>query len=148
MTAPRLRAVSAVLALAGAGIAGYLSYARLGTVSIMCPTSGCETVQRSAYSELAGVPVAYLGFATYLVLAASMLSGHRRVLHATAGLVAAAVAFSAYLLAVQLVVIDAVCVWCVASDAVILLLAAVTAARELDGRRDPRRPRFFSPAAH
>ncbi len=134
MTAPRLRALSACLALAGAAIAAYLSYARLGSVPIMCPTSGCETVQRSAYSELGGIPVAYLGFATYLVLAASTLSEARRALHVTALLVAAAVAVSTYLLVVQLAVIGAVCIWCVASDAVILALAAVTAVRELATR--------------
>jgi uncharacterized membrane protein len=129
MTAARLRALSACLALAGAAIAAYLSYTRLGSVSIMCPTSGCETVQRSSYSKLAGIPVAYLGFAMYLIVAASVLARGRRALHVTAAIVAAAVGFSAYLLVVQLAVIAAVCVWCVASDGVILALAVVTAAR-------------------
>jgi uncharacterized membrane protein len=144
MTAARLRALSFCLALAGAAIAAYLSYARLGSVSLMCPTSGCETVQRSAYSKLAGVPVAYLGFAMYLVLTAAALSARRSVLHLTAGVVVAAVGFAAYLLVVQLAVIDAVCVWCVSSDAVIAALAVVTAVRELAGRVDQRKPRSFS----
>lgn len=144
----RLRALSFCLALAGAAVAGYLSYARLGSVSLMCPTSGCETVQRSAYSELAGIPVAYLGFATYLMLAASALSARRSALHVTAGLVAAAATFSAYLLVIQLVVIDAVCAWCVSSDAVIAVLAVVTAAREWGSRADPWAPRSFSPLSH
>lgn len=135
MTARRLRTLSACLALSGAAIAAYLSYARLGSVSIMCPTSGCETVQRSAYSELAGVPVAYLGLVLYLVLAATTLSGRRSALHLAAALVTAGVGFSAYLLAVQLAVIDAVCVWCVASDLVVVSLAVVIAARELAHRK-------------
>jgi uncharacterized membrane protein len=134
VTAPRLRALTVCLALAGAAIAGYLSYTRLGSVSIMCPTSGCETVQRSAYSKLGGIPVAYVGFALYLALAAGAVSGRRKVLHLTSVLVAAAVVFSTYLLVVQLAVIDAVCAWCVGSDVVIVSLAAVTAVRELGVR--------------
>lgn len=137
MNAARLRAVTFGLALGGAAIAAYLSYARLGSVALMCPTSGCETVQRSAYSRLAGIPVAYLGLAMYLVLAAGALSARRFALHLTTAVVVGALGFSIYLLVVQLAVIDAVCVWCVSSDAVILLLAAVTAMRELGSGADP-----------
>ena len=38
-------------------------------------------------------------------------------------------AYAAYLLVVQLAVIDAVCTWCVASDVVLVLLATFTVAR-------------------
>jgi uncharacterized membrane protein len=148
MTAARLRALTLGLALAGAAIAAYLSYAHLESTPLMCPTSGCETVQRSAYAELAGIPVAYLGLSMYLVLAAGALSARRFVLHLTAGVVAAALGFSAYLLVVQLVVIDAVCVWCVSSDVVVVALAAVTAVRMRAGRSDRGKPRSFAPAPH
>ena len=58
------------LALAGIGIAGYLSWARAAGETVACPVAGggCETVQQSSYSELVGIPVAYLGVATYVVL--------------------------------------------------------------------------------
>jgi len=39
------------------------------------------------------------------------------------------VAYAAYLLVVQLAVIEAVCVWCVASDVVVALLAALAVVR-------------------
>jgi uncharacterized membrane protein len=39
------------------------------------------------------------------------------------------VAYAAYLLVVQLAVIEAVCTWCVASDVVVTLLAALAVVR-------------------
>ena len=39
------------------------------------------------------------------------------------------VAFSAYLLIVQLAVIDAVCIWCVANDVIITFVAAAALLR-------------------
>lgn len=124
MTERLLRSVTLALALCGAAIAGYLSYTRLSDTSIMCPTSGCAAVQRSSYSELAGVPVAYLGVAGYLAIA---FVSRRRL---TCGaLVLAAAVFAGYLLYAQLVLIDAVCVWCLASDGVLALLLGVCALR-------------------
>jgi len=128
---PALRLAVAALALAGTAIAGYLTYAWYGGDDVgLCLTGGgCETVQNSRYAELAGIPVSVLGLAGYtsiLVLAA--LDGLRsRVL--AAGIAAGGLAFSLYLLAIQLVVIDAVCSWCVGNDVVIALLAVATALR-------------------
>lgn len=124
MNDSRLRLATVALALAGAAIAAYLSYTRVTDTSIMCPTSGCATVQRSSYSELAGVPVAYLGVVGYLAIACT---AWRRL--ASTALVLAAVGFAGYLLYAQLVLIDAVCVWCLASDGVLALLLVVAALR-------------------
>ena len=143
MTTAHLRAATAALALGGAAIAAYLSYTRMASAPILCPTSGCEAVQRSTYSQLAGVPVAYLGFFGYLVIALAALSGRRRARRLGTALVAAAVGFSTYLLVVQLAVIDAVCAWCVASDGVVLVLAAVTAVRELGAVKSAKSPESF-----
>jgi uncharacterized membrane protein len=130
----RLRLVTAALALLGAAIAGYLSYTRLAETSIMCPTSGCAAVQQSEYSKLGSVPVAYIGVAGYLAIALAAASGRRAARGAGAALVLVAVAFAAYLLVAQVVLIDAVCVWCLASDAVLALLLAVTAFRQRRAR--------------
>ena len=66
------------------------------------------------------------GYTSVLVLAA--LDGLRsRVL--AAGIAAGGLAFSLYLLVIQLVVIDAVCSWCVGNDVVITLLAVAAVLR-------------------
>jgi uncharacterized membrane protein len=128
-----LRLGIGALAVAGIAIAGYLSWARAAGESVACPISGggCETVQQSSYSELAGVPVAYLGLAMYVVLLALALWDSDEAKTATAAFALAGTAFAVYLLAVMAFVIDAVCVWCLGSDLVIASVAALAVWRFL-----------------
>lgn len=86
-------------------------------------------MQSSEYAELAGIPVAWLGLAAYLALLGSAVSARVEAAGAAAAVALGGLLFSAYLLVVQLAVIDAVCVWCLASDAVMALLAGVTVLR-------------------
>jgi uncharacterized membrane protein len=127
----RLRAAIAALALAGLGIAVYLTTVHYAHVAPICGNGGCETVQKSKYAELAGVPVALLGAIGYaLILATALLRGVNAAL-AGAAFALVGVAFSGYLLWAQLGPIDAICQWCLASDAIMLALAALTVARAL-----------------
>jgi uncharacterized membrane protein len=125
VTEPRLRAAVGVLALAGAGIAAYLTYARYADRTIFCVAggSGCETVQRSKYAEVAGIPVAVLGLAAYIALLVTALIPGRTAASVGAAVALAGAAFSAWLLYAQLALIDAICQWCVANDVVIALAA-------------------------
>jgi uncharacterized membrane protein len=129
LTDGRLRAATAVLALAGAGIAAYLVYARYSGGAIACFTGGCETVQRSSYSELAGIPVAILGLAAYVTVFALALVPGEPARAALLALVLAGVAFSGYLLWAQAGPIGAFCLWCLASDAIMSALAILTLLR-------------------
>ncbi len=126
-----LRIAAGLVALAGIAVAGYLTWVHFDETALVCVEGGgCETVQESEYAEIAGIPVALLGLGAYVVLFGLILWDS-----ATSRLVAAAMAFvgllfSVYLLALQLFVIDAVCVWCLANDVVIApLLAVLTALR-------------------
>jgi uncharacterized membrane protein len=124
-----LRFAVAVLALAGAGLSAYLVWTRWSGVPLLCSTGGCETVQSSSYAEVLGVPVALLGLGAYLLIAATTLVRSAEAAVAGAALALTGVAFSAYLLVVQLVVIEAVCQWCVANDVVVSLVAAAALLR-------------------
>jgi uncharacterized membrane protein len=124
-----LRIAVALLALVGAGIAGYLTYARYAHVSIACTTGGCETVQSSEYAEILGLPVAVLGLVGYVAIFATALFADERARIAGAALALGGLVFSVYLIFVQVFAIEALCQWCLASDAVMLLLAAATVAR-------------------
>jgi uncharacterized membrane protein len=125
----RLRGAILVLSTLGAGIAAYLTYAHVAHVPVACATSGCETVQTSRYSELAGVPVAALGLAGYLVLSTTAAFGAD--LARAVGLAAASggLVFAGYLLYVQAALIGAFCQWCLASDLILLLLVVAAALR-------------------
>jgi uncharacterized membrane protein len=135
-----LRLGVGALAVVGIAIAGYLSWARAAGETLACPVSGggCETVQQSSYSELAGVPVAYLGLAMYVVVLALVVWDSEPARAATAALALAGTAFAVYLLAVMAFVIDAVCVWCLASDATVAAIAALATWRFL--RATPSEP--------
>ena len=116
-----LRLAAAVLALAGAAIAGYLTWAHYAHETVACPIGGggCETVQESRYAELAGVPVALLGLALYVAVLGLLAWDAPQAPAIVAALTLAGLAFGLYLFVVQVAVIDAICAWCVANDVVI-----------------------------
>jgi len=126
-----LRLAAGLVALAGIGIATYLTWVHYDEGALVCVTGGgCETVQRSSYAEIVGIPVALLGLVGYAAILVLILwdAPYARLGAATLALVG--LAFSAYLVVLQLFVIDATCVWCLANDVLIApALALLTALR-------------------
>ena len=140
-----LHRVLIVLALAGIGIAGYLTYVHYEELSPLCGTGGCERVQNSRYAKLAGVPVPLLGLIGYVAILASLFVRGELGRLATAVMAYGGFAFSVYLTYLELFEIDAICQWCVGSAVVMTLIAIVSTIRVLrapgvgDGD-DMRRP--------
>jgi uncharacterized membrane protein len=135
-----LRLAIGALALAGLGIAGYLTYVHYADVQILCLAhGGCETVQKSAYAKLAGVPVALLGLIGYVgILVSLALRGEAgRMTGALVALVG--FGFSAYLTYREVFTIKAICQWCVASAVLMTALAVLCTVRLL--RAPPPAPR-------
>ena len=124
-----LRLVTAVLALAGAGVAGYLVWVRETGATLVCATGGCGTVQSSQYAEVAGMPVALLGLVGYVVLLVSALVAGETARVVQAAVALGAVLFSTYLLYVQVALIGEVCDWCLVSDAIVTLIAMLALLR-------------------
>jgi uncharacterized membrane protein len=124
-----LRAAIALVALAGAAAAAYLVYARYTHTQIACTTGGCETVQHSKYAKIAGVPVAVLGLAAYFAILATALSARVEAAALGAAIALGGLAFAIYLIVIQVAVIDAICQWCLASDAILAVLAVLTVER-------------------
>jgi uncharacterized membrane protein len=128
---PRVRPAVAVLCVAGLGIAAYLTYTHYAGVAPVCTSGGCEKVQTSRYATLAGVPVAAIGLAGWaLLLGLTATPGATAALLSAAGGIAGA-AFAGYLLWAQLARIHAVCVWCVANDSLVALVALLCIVRFL-----------------
>lgn len=120
------RALCFAAALAGTAVAGYLTWAHYADAPVICVAGGgCEAVQSSSYAKIAGVPVAALGLGAYGTILALVIwdAPVARLVAATIAL--AGLLFSMYLLVVQLFVIDAICVWCLANDVVIAPALAV-----------------------
>ena len=95
MSAPR---AMLVLAAIGLVISIYLTYTHYAEVAPVCTgVSDCLRVQRSAYADWLGIPVAVLGVAAYAgILVALARDGERRRLVA-AFLALVGVGFSGYL---------------------------------------------------
>ena len=126
-----LRLTAAAVALAGIGIAGYLTWAHYSDTAVVCVRGGgCETVQQSSYSEIVGIPVALLGLLAYATVLGLLVWDSPTARLATATIALVGLLFAAYLIVLQLFVIDAICVWCMVNDVVIApTLALVTGLR-------------------
>lgn len=130
MTDARLRRAVLVLALAGLGIAAYLTYVHYAGVASICEIAhGCERVQKSEWSRLAGVPVALLGLLGYAGILVSLWVPGETGLVAGAAQALVGFGFSAYLTAREIWSIHAICIWCVGSAIVLTLLAVLTTIR-------------------
>jgi uncharacterized membrane protein len=120
-----LRILAALLAIAGIGVATYITIAESGGGALKCVVGGhgCQTVAESKYAELAGINVAVIGILGYAVLPgdAARFGGF---LTALVGF-----GFSAYLTYLELFVIDAICQWCVTSAVLMTISLAIAAAR-------------------
>lgn len=128
----RLRPVALALAVVGLGVAGYLTYVHYAGVESVCAIAhGCEKVQTSDWSKLAGIPVALLGLLGYVGILAALLVPGESALLAAAGLSWVGFGFSAYLTYREIWTIDAICIWCVASAIVMTLISVLTTARFL-----------------
>lgn len=127
----RLRASIAAAALIGGAIAAYLTYVHYSHTVPICVNGGCETVQKSKYAELDGVPVALLGLIAYVALIATTVIRGIVPVFASVLIAFVGVAFSGYLLWAQLGPIGAICQWCVGNDVVIAIVAILCVVRML-----------------
>jgi uncharacterized membrane protein len=127
-----LRAPIAALALIGLGIATYLTIVHYAGGSPVCAIAhGCETVQKSHYSKLFGVPVALLGGLSYLGLLATLARDGENWRTAGAMIAIVGVGFSGWLTFVEVFKLHAICIWCVGSAICMALLAILTVTRML-----------------
>ncbi len=128
-----------LMALCGAGIvvAGYLSYVHFANKVVYCANySGCELVALSEYSTVRGIPVALAGLALYVVLMGLLIwemknpraSWTRQAFFALAFV---GVVYSAYLTYLELFVILSICLWCVSSATILLVMTLLSGVRWL-----------------
>jgi uncharacterized membrane protein len=135
MSTRRLRITMIGVTLVGLGVAGYLTYLHYSGAQIPCfKGGGCETVQHSIYSELAGVSVALIGLIGYVAILASLLAPVGEMTRlATMAFTVIGFGFSAYLTGRELFSVHAICPWCVSSAVIMTLLIVLAVWRFLQG---------------
>jgi uncharacterized membrane protein len=132
-----LRVAIALVAIAGAGVAGYLTYVHYQPDALVCTAGGgCEKVQDSDYATIVGIPVAVLGLAAYVAVLALVAWDTPTARALVAAIALGALAFAAYLIAVQAFAIEAWCVWCLVNDLAIVPVLAVLAVWRMLRRPD------------
>jgi uncharacterized membrane protein len=125
-----------VLATIGLGVASYLTYIHYAGIKPLCGRNGggCEIVQTSEYSKLAGVPVALIGLIGYISILGSLLVPESESSRfATVAFTLIGFGFSLYLTYRELFSIHHICEWCVSSAVIVTLLMCLSVWRFLRG---------------
>ena len=139
----RLICWAAKLSAVGIGLTTYLIYQHYKPLAdSFCNISdyvSCDVVNKSIYAEIFGIPVAALGFATYVVLflvSLGLLKGwnftrvvrgltHTRTVQVVAIFSGAGLLFSFYLTSIEFFVLNAVCIFCLAQQLLILSISLI-----------------------
>ncbi|MDB5237547.1 MAG: Vitamin epoxide reductase family protein [Parcubacteria group bacterium] len=136
MTRTALLSLLLVLTFLGLADAWYLTQAALDGTALSCSfnglavLSGCNQVAQSVYSHFMGLPLALYGVVFYgvlFIIAAVLFVLPIRILYRAAiALGVIGIVLSLYLVVLQIFVIKALCVYCLASMAIALLIFFVT----------------------
>ena len=118
----------ALVAVAGVALAAYLTYVHYQPEALICSIGGgCETVQHSKYAVIAGLPVAAFGLAFWIAALGLVAWDSETARTLVVALAVIGIIFSAYLVILQLFVIDATCTWCMINDVILAPLFLVLA---------------------
>ncbi len=128
--------ISIGLAIIGLLDSIYLSWIKLSGTTALCGGVGdCESVNNSIYSEINGIPIAFLGAGAYLLILGILLVESQLGANADwpvmsmFGLSLIGVLYSIYLTYIEIAVLRAICPYCVVSAIVITLLLAISIVR-------------------
>lgn len=120
-----------LLSLIGMGVSIYLIYQHYkpagGSFCNVSDYVSCDVVNKSKYAEIAGIPISVLGLAAYSFIFLLSFGILRRWIrkNGEAFLViftAASVIFSLYLTFVEFFILQAVCLFCITSQTLIIII--------------------------
>jgi uncharacterized membrane protein len=126
----------AAIALVGLFVATYLWLYKIGVMGeISCGIGSCEMVNTSKWSVFLGQPVGLWGVGFYLAVLGTAVLGtmerfaaDRRIAVALVVMSGVGVLFSGWLTYLELAVIHAICVYCVVSAVLVVVLFGLSVA--------------------
>jgi uncharacterized membrane protein len=140
MVSRRIRIALIVLTTLGIALASYLTYVHYSGEPPICSSKGntCLQVQKSQYSELAGVSVALIGLIGYVLIMGSLLAPEdERTRFATTALTVGGFGFSAYLTFREIFTLHKICEECVTSAIIMTIMMSLAVWRYLRGADTP-----------
>ena len=122
------------LAFIGVFVSTYLTLYKFGVIgTLQCAVGSCETVNTSRWATFLGLPVAAWGLGFYVAALALVMLGIQerfadspQIALALVALTGWGVLFSGWLTYLELFVIDAICIWCVTSAVIVLVMFVVS----------------------
>ena len=128
--------VSIALAILGMLVSIYMTIFKLTDNASMClGNGGCSVVNSSVYAEVSGIPVAVIGVGGYLAILLILLFENRNKFFKqnasiiVFGLALVGFLFTLYLIYVELVLIHALCPFCVTSQITMTILFILSVTR-------------------
>lgn len=126
--------LAALVALAGMFVALYLTLYKLGYIgTLACAVGSCEKVQTSKWATFLGFPVGAWGVGYYVAVLVVSLAGlspvfvERRIIsRILVAMTGVGVVFSLWLTYLELFVIDAICIYCVISAILAIVLFVIS----------------------
>lgn len=128
--------LAGLASVAGLAISIYLTVVHYSTIPLACPASAvvnCEQVLSSRYAVIGGsaLPTSAAGIIWFAIAAGLVLLRRRRALLAWSSIGLMTALFLVY---VEIVQLGAVCIWCTAAHAMVLLIFLIALSRP-DGDR-------------
>jgi uncharacterized membrane protein len=128
VTGRYLRAAVVGASLVGLGVAVYLTFVHFSAAQLVCTVGGainCERVLGSGYAVIAGtaVPTSAAGIVWFTVAGALAVLHRRRaqIAWSVIGLLTVV-----YLVFVEIVQLGAICIWCTAAHAMVVVIFLLT----------------------
>ncbi len=114
--------------VAGLGVAIYLTFVHYSAAALVCSASGtidCERVLNSGYGVIAGtaVPTSAAGIVWFGVATVLAFTGPRRTQQAWS---VVGILTVVYLVFVEIVQLGAICIWCTAAHALVVVIFLLT----------------------
>jgi uncharacterized membrane protein len=132
----RIRQIMIALTIIGLLVSIYMTIYKLTDNDSMCiGNSGCSVVNASRYSEVNGIPVALIGVGGYLAILAILFLDQRPGFFRENGtmilfgLSLVGFLFTLYLIFVEIVLIRALCPFCLTSQAVMTIIFILSVTR-------------------
>jgi uncharacterized membrane protein len=128
--------LSVVLVVVGMLVSIYMTIYKVSSNDAMCLGSGdCSTVNASRYSEVYGIPVASIGIAGYFaILLVHWYERRDKFFDKNGpmlifGLALTGFLFTLYLIYVEFAILDALCPFCLASQAAMTIIFIISIIR-------------------